>query len=460
MSVIAEKRLNLLKGLVKTLPQTSLRSLELALGVTKDQALVEVRDLVSIELEFRYSKEAVFAPFMPLFQTRADGLNAVEFPGWLVDNLWRALEVHETELYQQSRYAMRGLRAEDPTPVVFFRLVTAGAALLRERADEILPRKPAKGDAEEIVEFAHYLDLHRIIRTVLSRLPEFMGRIDAEKAAALRLMFKDACAISDEGGYRFMETIFANLDDGSQIIKFIATVSDRPSDRFLAESELADFGDRFLEWIEEGLADLKAFMTGKGGKGGKGEGSLGGAGERVARSLNQLQSFAHYIELSRDGPWGKRVAAAHKQIADLVEAELKGAEKLFDDVLVMRSERVYGRVKRDVPRMDKLPKPELIERAHNCAAFIREVRNTANSGGFATLHAKVSLALETAMDTYFTALLDIANGEDPFETDQLMTYFELVTDMMEALCGEEKAVVARRRIASSNVMRPPTKSVA
>ncbi len=463
MSVIAEKRLILLKGLVKTLPQGSLRSLELALGVTKDEALVEVRDIVSIELEFRYSKEAVFSPYMPLFETRTDGLNAVEFPNWLLDNLWRALEVHETELYQQSRYAMRGLRAEDPTPVVFFRLVTAGAALLREHPGEILPKKPAKGDAEEVVEFAHYLDLHRIIRTALSRLPEFMGRIDAEKAAALRLMFKDACAISDEGGYRFMETIFANLDEGAQIIKFIATVSDRPSDRFLAESELADFGERFLEWIEEGLADLKAFMSGK-GSGNKSahdnSADTSSAGECVARSLNQLQSFAHYIELSRDGPWGKRVAAAHKQIADLVEAELKGAEKLFDEVLVMRSERIYGRVKREVPRLDKFPKPELILRAHNSAAFIREVRNTANAGGFATLHTKTILALETAMDNYFTALLDVANGEDPFETDQLMTYFELVTDLMEALCGEEKAVVARRRIASSNVQRPPTKSVA
>lgn len=449
MGLIPDKRLNLLTGLVKSLPQSSLRSLELALGLTKDEALVQVRDLVSVELEFRYTKEAVFAPYMPLFSTRADGLNAVEFPLWLLDNVWRALETHEPELYAQSRYALRGLRAEDPTPVVFFRLVTSAAAICRQYPDELLPRKPAKGDREEIAEFANFLDLHRILRTTLAKLPEFMGRIDAEKAAALRLMFKDACEFSEEGGNRFMETLFANLDDATQIIKFVATVSDRPSDRFLAESELADFGERFLEAIEEGLAELKAFMTGQGKAG-----ELAGAGDRIAASLGQLQSFAHYIELSRDGPWGKRVAEAHKTIAELVEAQLKGAERVFEDVLVMKSERIYGRVKKDVPRMDRFPKQETIDRAHNTGAFIREVRNTANAGGFASLHAKTVLALETILDSYFEALLDIANGEDRIDAEQVMTYFELVTDLMQALCGEEKAIVARRRVASSDLFRP------
>ncbi len=460
MSVIADKRLTLLRGLVKTLPQSSLRSLELALGVTKDEALIEVRDLISIELEFRHAKDAVFAPFLPLFETRADALNAVEFPYWLVDNLWRALEAHETELYQQARFAMRGLRSDDPTPVVFFRLVTAGAKILRENPDEILPKKAARGDAEEVSEFANYLDLHRIVRNALAKLPEFMGRIDAEKAAALRLMFKDACAISEEGGYRFMETLFANLEDGAQIIKFIVTVSDRPNDRFLAESELADFGERILERIEEGLADLRAFMGGKGGGKGKGGEDLCGAGDRVAKSLSQLQSFAHYIELSRDGPWGKRVAEAHKQIAELVEQQLKGAEKIFEETLPMKTERIYGRIKKDVPRTEKPPKPEVVARAMNTASFVRDVRNTANAGGFASLHAKTHQALESQLDAYFEALLELANGEDPFDSEQVMVAFEMVTDLMEALCGEEKAVVGRRRIASSNVNNPPKQNVA
>ncbi|MBW8735561.1 MAG: hypothetical protein JF571_14915 [Asticcacaulis sp.] len=99
-----------------------------------------------------------------------------------------------------------------------------------------------------------------------------------------------------------------------------------------------------------------------------------------------------------------------------------------------------------MPHLEKFPKPEVVVRAANVASFIREVRATANSGGFASLHTKVVLALEGMLDSYFENLLDIANGEDPFETEPVMQFFELTTDLMEALCGEEKAVVARRRM--------------
>ncbi|ESQ73696.1 hypothetical protein ABAC402_18075, partial [Asticcacaulis sp. AC402] len=264
MGVIADKRLSLIRGLIKALPQHSLRSLELALGLTHDEPLVEVRNLISIELEFRYVKEAVFAPFLPLFRGRADGLEGVRFPAWVLDNIWSALEIREPELYVQSRYALRGLRTEDPTPVVFFRLVTAAAQICRDNPHDILPAKPDATDGKAVAEFASYLDLHRISRALMSKLPDLLGRIDADRATVLRLMFKDACAIDPGGGFRLLEILFANLDEGPQIIKFVATVSDRASERFLASSELAVFGERILSVIEARLADLKAYIGGRG----------------------------------------------------------------------------------------------------------------------------------------------------------------------------------------------------
>ena len=455
MGVVSEKRLEMIKGLAKALPQSSLRSLELALGLTKDEALIQVRDVVSVEIEFRHVKEAVFAPFLPLFQARSDGLRGVLFPSWIIDRIWAALERFEPELYKQSRYALRGLRSEDPTPVVFFRLVTASAVLIRQSPEEVLPAKPSQDDRDRLAEFANYLDLHRIARHALSKLPSFMGRIDAEKAAALRLMFGDACAINAEGGYRLLEIFFANLEDGSQIIKFVATVSDRPNDRFLAQSELAEFGTRILDHIEDNLRDLKVFM----GNRHRQCADLGLASERVGQSLTQLQSFEHFIELAREGPWGKRIGDAHKQIAELVEAQLRGAERVIDDSLPMKSERVYGRVKKETPLLNKPPSPEVVTRALQTLRFIKQVRNTATAGGFASLHARTVQAIESMLDSYFEELLAIANGEDPFDAAVLMGFFEMVTDMMGALCGDEKAHTARRRVASSDLHKP-SKNVA
>ncbi len=450
MGVIADKRLNLIRGLARTLPQASLRSLELALGLTKDDAMVEVRELISVELEFRHVKEAVFAPFLALTRPREDGLAGVMFEPWILDRLWAVLEVREPELYKQSRYALRGLRSEDPTPVVFFRLVTAAAEICREHADEVLPHGATAADREEVAEFANYLDLHRLMRGLLGKVGDFMGRIDADKAAALRLMFRDAAKTNSEGGYRFLECLFANLDDGAHIVKFIATCSDRPNDRFLASSELANFGERILDRIEEQLADLKAFLNPRN----RGSGELDGIGARVASSLAQLQSFETYIELSRDGPWGKRIAEAHKTIAEMVEGQLKGAERLLGEALPVKSEKVYGKVRKETPRLDKPPREDVVVRCRQTMEFIRSVRNTANSGGFASLHARTVQALEQMMDEYFEELLAIANGPDAFDPDNVMNFFELVTDMMHALCCEEKAQVARRRVASSDLMKP------
>ncbi|EGF91298.1 hypothetical protein ABI_27130 [Asticcacaulis biprosthecium C19] len=450
MGVIANKRLGLIKGLVKTLPQTSLRSLEMALGLTKDEALVEVRNLVSLELEFRHVKQAVFAPYLPLLEARPDGLTGITFPAWLLDNIWSALEVREPELYMQSRYALRGLRTEDPTPVVFFRLVTAAAQICRENPHDILPAKPDAADGEAVTEFALYLDLHRIARAMLARLPDFLGRIDADRATALRLMFKDACANDSEGGYRLLEILFANLEDGPQIVKFVATVSDRASERFLAASELAVFGERILAVAEERLLDLKTFM----GARGKVCDDLGIAGQKVSDCLALIHSFENYIELQRDGPWGKRLAAGHKLIAELVESQLKGAERALEDALPMKSERVYGRVRKETPHLDRFPKPEAIVRAVQTLAFVKTVRNVAHAGGFASLHTKTAQALESALDSYFEELLSIANGDEPVDPEVVMSFFELVTDLMQALCGEEKAAVGRRRIASSDLLKP------
>ncbi|MBW8880016.1 MAG: hypothetical protein JF615_00950, partial [Asticcacaulis sp.] len=69
---------------------------------------------------------------------------------------------------------------------------------------------------------------------------------------------------------------------------------------------------------------------------------------------------------------------------------------------------------------------------------------------------------EGMLDSYFEELLGIANGEDPFDPEKVLAFFELTTDLMHALCGEEKAVVARRRVASSdlNKPRPPAKVAA
>jgi hypothetical protein len=120
---------------------------------------------------------------------------------------------------------------------------------------------------------------------------------------------------------------------------------------------------------------------------------------------------------------------------------------------------IYGRVKKDVPDYGRVPDEEAMARARGALLFIRKVRHIAVAGGFASLHTKTTDACEMALDAYFSDMLSIANGDEAFDREPLLDGFERVTDMMAALCGEDKAQVARRRVASSDLMNP-SKSVA
>jgi hypothetical protein len=252
--------------------------------------------------------------------------------------------------------------------------------------------------------------------------------------------------------------VFANLDDGGQIIKLMATVADRPKDRFLAESELADFGERILAQIEARVAALRRDMGGpnKGGRGKDkrdGDADMAQAGQQIARALSQLQMFEQYIELARDGPWGRRVAAAHQEIAGLVEQVLSGAERRLAQALPTRSERIHGRMKRESPDLAPV-EAEPLERARQTLSFIGQARAIAASGGFASQHAKTVQLLEAQMDEWFGSLLTDANSGELTDAEAASEAFERVTGLMQALCGAEKAKTARRRVAASELFRP------
>ncbi|MEI9904136.1 MAG: hypothetical protein WDN06_09235 [Asticcacaulis sp.] len=276
--------------------------------------------MISTELEFRYVKEAIFSPFMALFEPRGDGLAGVRFDAWILDNLWAALEISEPELHKSSRYALRGLRTEDPTPVVFFCLVTAGAKICREKPEKILPAGAGLRDAEAVAEFANYLDLHRILRAVLHRLPEFMGRIDAGKGRF--------AAADVQGRLRHQQRRRLSLHRkpvrqsrrrraGGKVRRHGFRPAERPLPGAIGTGR---FRRAYPGHDRAQLKELKAVIGRRGG----GCDDLGAVGDRITQSLGQLQSFEHYIDLQRDGPWGKRVAEAHRIVAEMVEGPAEG----------------------------------------------------------------------------------------------------------------------------------------
>jgi len=450
MGALTGSRLKMIAELLRSLPLSALCQLDAGLNLSQDPHLGEVRRIVVQEIESHFAKSQVFLPFVPLFQPREDGMDGVLFPEWVLNRLWRALERIEPQLFAEGLSAAHGLSSGDPTPEVFFRLVSAAAEIAHLRPEAVLPPGAAKEDAAALEAFAEYLDLHRLLRDTLLRLPEWMGRIDAEKAVAIRLAFKDASVRSEAGGVRFLEALYANLSDPNLVMKFVATVSDGANDKFLSESELAVFGERLLGAAEQRAKVFEALMRRRD----KGGASLTEAGGWVIQCFGLIQILQQSVEMTRDGPWGRRVGHIRQTISSLIEDRLKTVEKVIAQALPRRSERIFGRATRELPDYEG-PRPEQAELAAQIVTFLNQIRPAANQGGYASLLNKTVLAAEKEMDAYFETVLAVAIGDEPFDPGAVMVCFERVIALMEGLLGEEKGNLARRRVASADIYRAP-----
>lgn len=424
----------LVRQVVRALPVRSLVPLERALALTQDRVLAEVHSLVSVELESHDIKAAIFRPYMPLFAARDDGLSGVRLPEWLVDNLWKALETHEPRLFAMAQAAMRGLSHSDPVPAVFFELAEAAARLLRAHPQTVLPEASRTADEDVVLIFAAYLDIYHTAREALRRMPEWLGRLTKEKAVTIRVLFKDAGRLSEDGSVHLLEVVFGHLDDGADIMKFIGIVTNRASDRYVSQSELAGFGERLLVAAEASQAQALSLMR---------TNVLPEAAGHVLRALRLTQAVEAALDLSPGGPWMVRIARIRQSLAEPVE---------------VRIGRLEGALRKALPEPGREDAAALAA-ALTLMGFLNEVRACAAAGGYAVALAQAEEAGEIWLGETLEGLLRQMHREDANEDEAFHQRVETLIQLTQALCGPEKANLARRRVASAQ--RPgPAKTVA
>jgi len=422
------------------MPVRALLSLERALGLTEDAALGEVHDMVSMELENHDIKAMIFRPYMAMFEPRDDGLAGVRLPNWLLDRLWKALETHEAPLFARLQADIRGYSQSDPLPPVFGDVIEAGARRLRQQPETVLPEGYDAEDQAQMADFAAYLDIYATAREAVRRMPEWLGRLTAEKAVAIRIMFKDAGRLVEDGGLRWLEVVYANLDDGADIMAFVGIASDRASDRFLSQSELAVFGTRLLEAADMAQRRMVALMRTPEG--------LAEAAEMLLQALHLTQAMEDAIELTKDGVWGQAVARIRQSVAGQVEAQIGRVQEAIERAFPQTTVRHYGRVVGTVPVVEAPLEKTLAEALALCS-FCNHIRSGAAQGGYVLRLTQALEGGEAYVSAYLEALLEVRSQADDGQKTVMAGQFEALIRLSEILCGPKKAQLARRRVASS-----------
>jgi hypothetical protein len=446
MAALSERKLQIVRTLVEAAPDHVVVGLHSALSQAGgDSALASVRKVVEYEAQDRRLRNTVLQPMMPMCVVGGDDPAQLVFPSRVLSTLWRGLKVTARGAMVQAETALVDYRPGESSAAPFDRLVKIAADGVRRgvtpefKAVAEACDQAAAGGADA---FVACLDLVPVVRAAIYRLPEWTAHPSEDSAAGARLAYRDAVTISEDAGPRFFQMISAQLPHPWMVLRVISAVMDRPTERYLAESELGAFGERLIADVDASLRAIKQMDLDLGPSAGI------DAAKRVEAITFQTSELETCIDLSREQGWGLLLAKQRQALASLVEAKLRESEKWVSAALPTGPAKLK-RIRRSIPTLSLAPDDRAIRRAMTLLTFVREVRSSASYGGFAAARGKTLEKLGEVLDHYVEEVLDLVKTGDADNEDHARTYLDIAADFNRLVRDDKAAELVRRRAASA-----------
>ncbi|HEY2752790.1 hypothetical protein [Phenylobacterium sp.] len=460
MVALSDRKIEIVRTLVEAAPDKIVGGLHEALAQTggADTGLADVRRLVEAEARDRVLRNAIFEPVAPLFVGDGSDRRSLVFPARALPCIWRGLKVvAPTEVAAAAEVsngvlsALRSGRSPPDPSDAFDDLIEAAAESLRSgvqrdfrNAIELCER--ARPGLAEVL--AACLDISPVLRRVLPRLPDWIDHSGEDNGAAARLAYKDAVAIAEDAGPWFFEMLAGHLTPPWMVLRVISAIMDKPTERYLADSELGGFPERLMGDIDEALQAI-ATLDLEGGA---------SAGRAVARKVTvvtqQVFELETCIELTRAHGWGERIVGQKKSLAGLVEARLRDADKLSHAALPMQTSG-FSRLRKAAPKLDAAPDPKISGRAITLLTFAHEIRLCANYGGFSATHAKVTEKIGDMLDRYAEDVLDRVRTGDVPDLGIAHGFLNVAADLTALVRDEKTSELLRRRASMTCLADTP-----
>lgn len=445
MPELSEAKAEILRDLVAMAPDAVVFMLEdrLSEDTSTDGALAAVRALIGHEASDRRVRNSALSIVAPLFRGSAGGQLA--FPNHALRLIWRGLKAQAADQVREAELFCLRFNEDEEPPRCFDELCRVAAEQLAEPEHPDFAAAAAACDnarAEGAAALVGCLQLSRIVRPASRRLADWVRRMTSESTALVRLAYRDACALEADGGIHFFEMLAAQMSEPWQILRIISAVMDRPSETYLASSEMASFAERVFNDIDQQLVTIRAFdLAG-------GDPAARTVAQAVRRASNQIAEFEDSVRLT-GGAWAQRLATQKKTLALTVEARLKDVGKVVDMALPTQSLRYGARMVKASPKLTHDPDPVQISRAITLLSFADGVRAEADGAGFGAVRTKVFEALESRMDTYVEDLLDRLRNSDGDPPERLRAYLEAAADIVGVSRDDKAAQIVRRRAAAA-----------
>lgn len=434
MGALSPDKAGLLRRLIDGAPDGVLRRLEHALSddAVRDGPLGSVWTLVEREAQDRAFRNLALAPILGMFSGPM-----AQFPPGQLGQLWSHLKAAHPGAIERAHISALAYNPEDVDPATF-------DALCRLAAQDLeAPDRPAALAGFDAGRMLPVLALAPIVRRCLPHLGEWLARMDQERRAAARLAYRDSVAVAPDAGPLFFQMLASRLAEPGQVLRIISAVMDRPSERYLAASELGPFGTMLLDAIDGHLATVRGFDTGGGEAAGR------AAGRAVHQASTAITELEEAVQLSKDGDWGKRLAGQKRGLALSVEGRLKEIEAAVGQALPVQAIRYSARLIRAAPKLTADPDPRAVGHALSLLAFAEEVRSNADTGGFGATRARILEAVDNHIESYVEDALDHLRADEIEEPARVRAFLAVAADILALIKDEKAAQIVRRRLAAA-----------
>lgn len=280
------------------------------------------------------------------------------------------------------------------------------------------------------------------LREALAKAPTWLGVGGPDHAAAARIAFRTVSEKGSETGFLFMEVLFAAIEQPAFILKLVSMIMDRPSDRFLAASELRSVGERLLDAIDVHIGHIQAFDPRRGLEGGV---AAAAAADAATLIICELETN---LTMPREGVWGARIVRQRRALALAMETRLQEIEAAMAAALPVKMLQVNGKKLRGPPNLTKLPDPLATDRLLALAALLSGCRTAAQVNGFGALRTKLMETEDQALDTYVQDVLDLLHrGQAPVEIGR--AYLDVAAEAFGLIRDPKAAHLVRRRAVAA-----------
>lgn len=432
MAHLSEPKRRALVSVLEAAPERVLSALSVEMTYVGGAAAALTLGIVQDVLAERRAIAAVFSPIAP--NTSVQTLRA----------LWRALADRRPEPVGQVLDLAHAGGIRDLSPKLADGLCADAASVARGME----PAQLRLGDDDQAERLASSLDLAPIARSVGDNIGDWIGRMDRERLAALRLAFKDADAVREDGRPLLMEMLAARLPGPGMILRLVSAVTDNASERFVQGTELAGIGEALVGRVEALAEGLN--LTSRG----FGMADVGPAVAALQEAGDILSEFEIAFPSQADsGPWTTRLGVARRKMTEQLETVLRETLRAVDRALPLGSTHLAGRMSRMAPNLSADPASDAVRRAQALLALLAGAKSAAMALGCESLRKQAADTTAERTDQYAEQILQSLHDGDAEDEPRALALLEVAADFLSLSRGDEAGALVRRRAAVATEAR-------